>query len=611
MKIMIQFLDMEKADDAFSSKLMEKKIGIKITGKLKYSPLIFAEATMEQIAELVKNPAIKQITFDKEIKVKGNQVTDFEELDENLFVQITDALIMIHAQEAWADGWKGQGIKMAVCDTGIWEAHPWLVGKTVARWTGYGDDAQDRANHGTHVAGICSSVAPEAKLINCKVLNDSGSGSFSTVLSGMEAAKDLGAHVINLSLGAAFPYCPDGDPTDNAIRAIAETVIICCAAGNSGPVSRTIDYPGASKGVVTIGAVDKSNVIAWFSGRGPNYCNPPDVKPDCVAPGVGIVSSIPPDQTAAYNGTSMATPMVTGMMAILKSKKSTFVSRTEIETMLQNSCQTTDKGNVLGYGLINIKTAADYLSPPAPVEPPTPSPDLPSLTSVYTNYTRVRKKIANISSSLTNADIVVFIKQAEGFADAVMKESFKDRFDPTVHGLIREFCEAMAAYDCLTYDISQFASNPQAALTADMLHNIIERDIELLRDPRTVQAMKEMKVRTPDLTTYANFVLARKRIARISTAITDADITEFLMQAESIIDAVMKESFRDNFDSSKHGLIQETCETMAAYAVMNYDISQLASVSQAAETANLLWKLIDRNLELLKDPRIVNAMKAM
>jgi len=607
MKVLIQFHKMEKANLSMASKKFTKDIGIKITGRSKYIPVIYAEVTPDQIKELTKDPNIRKVCLDGIMHIIDSSPFYFEELDESAHISVENSISLIKADLAWADGYKGQGIKMAVLDTGIWEAHPWLTGKTVDRWTGYGDDPTIPVNsHGTHVAGICSKIAPEAELLNIKVINDAGSGYFSTIFDGIEAAADFGANIINMSLGADIQYCVDGDPFDDLIKFLSDTIIFCCAAGNSGPSPWTIAYPGSSRSVICCGAVDKSGVIAYFSGRGLSFCS--EVKPDCVSPGVAITSSIPPDKTASYNGTSMSTPMMTGMFACVRSKGFIAV-RSDLELLLIASISAT-KDNTYGYGLINVKAACDYITVDEPEEP-TPPPSAPLGDSVYTGYNLVRKRVSNISSSLEDDDITAFIIQAEGIIDTMMKESFKESFNITKHGLIRSTCEAMAAYACITYDVTQFSANPQAALSADLLYNIIERNIIILSDETCVKFMKNLPAVDSSSSVYANYSLVRKRMSRISSALTDSDLMAFIQQAEGLLDVVMKESFRETFNPNKHGLIQETCEAMAAYDCIAYDVSQFTSVSQAALAANLLWSLIEKNTKLLSDKRNIEIMKVI
>lgn len=609
MKVLIEFKKIEKADSALSDKTFTKDLGIKITGKSKHSPLIYAEANSNQIGKLAKNPNIKKIIFDRPLHM--SEFTQIE-TDENLFMLVEDSIPLINAEAAWNAGYKGQGIKLAVLDSGVWESHPWLVGKTVGRWSAYGDDPSLPIEpHGTHVAGIAMKVAPEAELLNIKILDDSGSCTISIMLDGIEAAVDLGADVINLSIGGRADFCTDGDPVDNVIRDYSDTVIFCCAAGNRGQYgASTIDYPGHSKYVICCGAVDKAGVVAYFSSRGPSPCA--EIKPDCVSPGVAIVSSVPPNATDSYNGTSMATPMMAGMFACVLSKG--FIGgRSNLELLLIESIPGT-KDNNYGYGHINVKTACDYVTgepDEPPPDEPTPPPSAPLGDTVYTGYNLVRKRVSHISSSLEDDDIIGFIIQAEGFLDTIMKESFRKSFNITKHGLIRSTCEAMAAYSCITYDVTQFSSNPQAALSADLFHNIIEKNIKLLSDKRNIIFMKNLSAEDSSSSVYANYSLVRKRVARISTALTDSDIMAFILQAEGVIDIIMKESFREIFNPNKHGLIQETCEAMAAYDCIAYDISSFTSVSQAALAANLLWELIEKNTKLLSDKRNVEIMKVL
>lgn len=285
----------------------------------------------------------------------------FEELSTELHTQMTESIDIVNARDVWAKGFTGKGIKIAIVDTGIYEAHPWLAGKVIARWSAYNDDAQDRVKHGTHVAGIASAIAKDAQLINIKVLDDNGDGTFSAIMQGLEKAADLGADVINMSLGGVFEMCFDGHPLEVLLNAISQKAVICVAAGNSGPGAQTIAYPGASRYVIAVGAVDKEKNIAYFSSRGASWCN--EIRPDISAPGVGIVSSIPPNETAAYSGTSMAAPMLSGAMAIIR-QKAFFSDRKMIENILRSAGG--QKNNDMGWGVIDISKALDAITPAIP-----------------------------------------------------------------------------------------------------------------------------------------------------------------------------------------------------------------------------------------------------
>ncbi|MEU6141213.1 S8 family serine peptidase [Streptomyces sp. NPDC047081] len=246
----------------------------------------------------------------------------------------------IGAPTAWAAGYDGTGTKVAVLDTGIDTTHPDLAGKVIAAqdFSGTGSTT-DKFGHGTHVAstvagsgaksdGKYKGVAPGAKLLNGKVLDDDGGGTDSGIIAGMEWAVAQGADVVNLSLGG--PDFPDVDPMEEAVdRLSAESgTLFVIAAGNDGDGERTVGSPGSAAAALTVGAVDKSDVLADFSSRGPRVGDS-GVKPDITAPGVDITAAAAagsvladwyPSDVPGYltlEGTSMATPHVAGAAAIL------------------------------------------------------------------------------------------------------------------------------------------------------------------------------------------------------------------------------------------------------------------------------------------------------
>ncbi|WP_204357818.1 MULTISPECIES: S8 family serine peptidase [unclassified Streptomyces] len=250
----------------------------------------------------------------------------------------------IGADKAWAAGYDGAGVKIAVLDTGIDATHADLAGQVVAEQNfSRSADAVDRVGHGTHVASIAAGtgarsagalkgVAPGAKLLNGKVLDDRGSGNDSGILAGMEWAVAQGADIVNLSLGA--PDTPQLDPVEAAVDKLsAETgVLFAVAAGNSGRRGPgSVQSPGSADGALTVGAVDDADVLAPFSSTGPRVGDG-GVKPDVTAPGVDITAAAAPGSVidretgqgpAGYltiSGTSMATPHVAGAAALLKQR---------------------------------------------------------------------------------------------------------------------------------------------------------------------------------------------------------------------------------------------------------------------------------------------------
>ncbi|RLE67967.1 MAG: hypothetical protein DRJ43_06405, partial [Thermoprotei archaeon] len=166
---------------------------------------------------------------------------------------------------------------------------------------------------------LAPGVAPGALVMAGKVLNKEGWGQISWIVSGIEWAVENGADVISMSLGGGFTA--GDDPLSLACdAAVSEGVVVVVAAGNEGPDFQTITAPGSARRVITVGAVDKSATIAPFSSRGPTLDL--RLKPEVVAPGVYIRSAYPLTGAwglgaAVMSGTSMATPHVAGIAALL------------------------------------------------------------------------------------------------------------------------------------------------------------------------------------------------------------------------------------------------------------------------------------------------------
>jgi subtilisin family serine protease len=246
----------------------------------------------------------------------------------------------IGAPAAWAAGYTGAGVTVAVLDTGIKADHPDLAGKVAEARNFTESPAGDFAGHGTHVAstiagtgaasaGRYRGVAPDATLLDGKVCGDFFCEE-SAILAAMEwAAVEKGAQVVNLSLGG--PDTPGNDPLEEAVnRLTAEHgTLFVIAAGNAGECSESdrVASPGSAEAALTVGAVDPADRLAAFSCQGPTIGDQA-IKPDITAPGVGIVAARaagtqvgdldPVDENyARASGTSMATPHVAGAAALL------------------------------------------------------------------------------------------------------------------------------------------------------------------------------------------------------------------------------------------------------------------------------------------------------
>ncbi|WP_319463100.1 S8 family peptidase [Micromonospora sp. RTP1Z1] len=257
-------------------------------------------------------------------------------LDGRVHPALEHSVPQIGAPAAWAAGRDGNGVRVAVLDTGVDATHPDLAGRIAEAqdFSGSGS-ARDGHGHGTHVAatiagsgaasdGLRKGVAPGAQLLIGKVLDDAGSGYDSAIIAGMEWAAHSGAKVVSMSLGG--PPTDGTDPMSQAVNDLtAETgALFVIAAGNSGEAG-TVGTPGAASAALTVGAVDRDDNLADFSSGGPRVGDN-GLKPEITAPGVGIVAAraagtamgTPVDDAyTRASGTSMATPHVAGAAAIL------------------------------------------------------------------------------------------------------------------------------------------------------------------------------------------------------------------------------------------------------------------------------------------------------
>ncbi|RXY99689.1 S8 family peptidase [Fictibacillus sp. S7] len=294
-----------------------------------------------------------------------------EEVVQTAGEEIPYGIQMINAPAAWEQGYKGKDVVVAVLDTGCDVNHPDLKDRIIGGRNFTSDDPEDYLDghyHGTHVAGTIAAtlnnklgvagIAPEAKLLILRVLGKNGSGSYQGIIDAINYAVEWRGdngervRVISMSLGG-----PDDIPEmHEAIKnATQNNVMVVCAAGNEGDDNERTDeqaYPGYYKEVVQVGAVDEQKHLAEFSNTNDEI--------DLVAPGVNILSTYPGEKYAKLSGTSMATPHVSGAVAVLILKEEAEFGREltdpEIYAQLCKNTQTiglTKKGE--GNGLLYLK----------------------------------------------------------------------------------------------------------------------------------------------------------------------------------------------------------------------------------------------------------------
>lgn len=252
---------------------------------------------------------------------------------------------LIHTDYAYKSGLSGKNVTVAVMDTGV-APHPDFGNRIVCFQDFYGkkETMYDDNGHGTHVCGVIggsgcmsagadgvrrySGIAPKVNLMMLKVLDETGSGNTQKVLEAIDWLRRERAHyqikILNISVG----MLPSAGKTEQkellkAIDAVWDDgIMVVAAAGNNGPQENTVTIPGISRKILTVGSSDdeirmpgKRGLAKGYSGRGPTECC--IVKPEILAPGTNITScSRDGKGYQVKSGTSMAAPVVTGVLAL-------------------------------------------------------------------------------------------------------------------------------------------------------------------------------------------------------------------------------------------------------------------------------------------------------
>lgn len=277
---------------------------------------------------------------------------------------------MIGMGKAWDISLGDPRVVIAVVDTGIDMTHPDLRDKLVPGFNvlSPGQPPQDDNGHGTHASGIAAAstdnrtgiagTAPRCRIMPIKALNSEGGGDGFSVATGVVWAVDNGAHIINLSLGGEAPQ----ETLERAIKyALARNVSVIVAMGNES--TNALRYPASYPGVIAVGSVDQTRNLSNFSNYGKWM--------SVVAPGSQILSTMPMQSvymTSAegymneydfMDGTSMAAPMVAGVVALMKSRHPN-LTPAEIKARLEGTAR--DLGapgfdERFGHGLVDAPRA--------------------------------------------------------------------------------------------------------------------------------------------------------------------------------------------------------------------------------------------------------------
>jgi subtilisin family serine protease len=321
--------------------------------------VVLVEADDTTRSLLADRDDVQSIEPDAEVKVDIPPPIKSSAVD-TADLMIGDNVSRVRAPEAWDLGTEGKGIVVGIIDTGF-APHPAISAKFRGyegsptsfnnnyNWYSTVDNAGtacsnapcDGNGHGTHVTGTvvgrdandAIGVAPEAQFIACRALNDQGAGTASTVIyclqwmlaptdtRGRNANAALRPQIVSMSLGAGKVLAMGEAITDLESAGI----LPIAAAGNSGGCT-TISYPGGFSNVLTVGALKAdSDTVTNFSSGGPTSDGL--IKPDVVAQGEAVRSAWLEDQYNTISGTSMATPAVSGVAALVMSAAPHWIGR--------------------------------------------------------------------------------------------------------------------------------------------------------------------------------------------------------------------------------------------------------------------------------------------
>jgi len=308
---------------------------------------VSASMSPQAAARLAANPSVAYVEPDLKVRALAQDVPW--------------GITRIGAPLIHAAGNTGTGVKVAIIDTGIDYTHPDLATNYAGGYDFVNDDTDpmDDNGHGTHCAGTVAAVnnsegvigvAPGVSLYGLKMLDAGGEGDLSDGIAALEWCVDNDIDVVSMSWGAS------DEPLSEALReacasAYANGLVLVAAAGNDGPGTDTVNQPAYFDSVIAVAAVDQTDSWAFFSSTGPAV--------EVAAPGVDIMSTWPSSGYESYEGTSMACPHVSGVVALVIA--SGITDPAAVRERIQQTAQdlgTPGRDEYFGYGLVRADWAA-------------------------------------------------------------------------------------------------------------------------------------------------------------------------------------------------------------------------------------------------------------
>ncbi|GAA3993275.1 type VII secretion-associated serine protease mycosin [Streptomyces marokkonensis] len=299
------------------------------------------------------------------------------------------ALQRVNLDALWAQS-KGEGVQVAVIDTGVDVKHPQLAdavdeskgknylppenkeGEKIERGNAHG--TTDTVGHGTRVAGIIAArpaedtgfvgLAPEATIIPIKQNDAEGNGTAKTLATSIRHAVDAGADVINVSQDTANAVKPDSSLKSAVDYALGKQVVVVASAGNDGLGGEDkTTYPASYEGVLAVASSDRNNERAPFSQAGAFV--------GVAAPGVDMISTVPGGGHCSDNGTSFSAPYVAAVAALLRAEHPKWTAA-QIVAQIEQTAERSIPGHdrLVGWGVIDPVKALTDVDPAHPVESP-------------------------------------------------------------------------------------------------------------------------------------------------------------------------------------------------------------------------------------------------
>ena len=358
-------------------------------GASEVEPLYSSNSVLVKLSEaslkrVIKNPGVESYTFDREIELWTEPQA---QVDNDTRLRWTYGLRKSGIpQVRKAYGLDGSGVRVGILDTGIDATHPHLEGQVIA-WKDFAGDRKvpaDVDGHGTHCAGTIAGlgdyieqigVAPGAKLVVGRIFSDQNKATYAGILRAMEWMIDPDGNpqtadhpqIVSNSWGDKRRPFDQERAMWNAVQTWRDMGIMpVFAIGNFGPKDSTATSPGAFPHAFGVGATDHKDRSPVWSSRGPvRWQGKTYIKPDISAPGSYVKSAKPGGSFVYKSGTSMATPHIAGMAAILLQDNSNLTVQ-QLETILIEGVKdlgAQGKDNAFGEGRANVKTSLDGQRP--------------------------------------------------------------------------------------------------------------------------------------------------------------------------------------------------------------------------------------------------------